>query len=187
MSKSLLIVDDDAVFCDRLAKAMARRGYVPHTETTVPEAIKAARRISPAFAVIDLRIHDASGLDVVDAVQNANPRARTIILSGYGNIPNAVAAAKAGVLDFMPKPADADDIEKALLAPRDGHAPPPEAALSPTAARRAHIERILRENDGNVSATARMLNMHRRTLQRMLVKGDLTYTPATDDASALRI
>ncbi len=168
--RTLLIVDDDAPLCQRLARAMERRGFVVSTAEGVAEGIAAATAHPPAFAVVDLRLGDGSGLDVVGALREARPGARIVVLTGYGNIATAVAAVKAGALDYLPKPADADAVERALLA-REGTTPePPEDPMSADRVRWEHIQRIFELCDRNVSETARRLKMHRRTLQRILSK-----------------
>ena len=168
--RTLLIVDDDAPLCQRLARAMERRGFVVSTADGVAEGIAAATAHPPAFAVVDLRLGDGSGLDVVAALRGARPGARIVVLTGYGNIATAVAAVKAGALDYLPKPADADAVERALLA-REGATPePPEDPMSADRVRWEHIQRIFELCDRNVSETARRLKMHRRTLQRILSK-----------------
>lgn len=168
--KTLLIVDDDDAFRERLGRAMEKRGFATTLVSSVSEAINILETKTPAFAIVDLRVGDGNGLDVVDALSDRAENPRVVVLSGYGNIPTAVAAAKAGAIDFLPKPADADDLEKALTAPRDGHAEPPVNAMSPDDVRWTHIKRVFEENDCNISKTARQLGMHRRTLQRMLSK-----------------
>jgi len=168
--RTLLIVDDDAPLCQRLARAMERRGFVVATADSVANGIAAATAHPPAFAVVDLRLGDGSGLDVVSALRGARPGARIIVLTGYGNIATAVAAVKAGALDYLPKPADADAVERALLA-REGEAPePPEDPMSADRVRWEHIQRVFELCERNVSETARRLKMHRRTLQRILSK-----------------
>ncbi len=168
--RTLLIVDDDAPLCQRLARAMERRGFVVSTADGVAEGVAAATAHPPAFAVVDLRLGDGSGLDVVGALRSARPGARIVVLTGYGNIATAVAAVKAGALDYLPKPADADAVERALLA-REGATPePPEDPMSADRVRWEHIQRIFELCDRNVSETARRLKMHRRTLQRILSK-----------------
>jgi len=168
--RTLLIVDDDAPLCQRLARAMERRGFVVSTADGVAEGIANATAHPPAFAVVDLRLGDGSGLDVVAALREARPGARIVVLTGYGNIATAVAAVKAGALDYLPKPADADAVERALLA-REGSTPePPEDPMSADRVRWEHIQRIFELCDRNVSETARRLKMHRRTLQRILSK-----------------
>ena len=166
----LLIVDDDAPLCQRLARAMERRGFVVSTADGVAAGVAAATAHPPAFAVVDLRLGDGSGLDVVSALRGARPGARIVVLTGYGNIATAVAAVKAGALDYLPKPADADAVERALLA-QEGETPePPEDPMSADRVRWEHIQRIFELCERNVSETARRLKMHRRTLQRILSK-----------------
>jgi two-component system response regulator RegA len=168
--RTLLIVDDDAPLCQRLARAMERRGFVVATAENVAAGIAVAKANPPAFAVVDLRLGDGSGLDVVSAVRGARPGARIVMLTGYGNIATAVAAVKAGAVDYLPKPADADAVERALLA-QEGETPaPPEDPMSADRVRWEHIQRIFELCDRNVSETARRLKMHRRTLQRILSK-----------------
>ena len=168
--RTLLVVDDDAPLCQRLARAMERRGFVVATADSVAAGVAAATSHPPAFAVVDLRLGDGSGLDVVSALRSARPGARIVVLTGYGNIATAVAAVKAGALDYLPKPADADAVERALLA-KEGETPePPEDPMSADRVRWEHIQRIFELCDRNVSETARRLKMHRRTLQRILGK-----------------
>jgi two-component system response regulator RegA len=167
---SLLIVDDDEPFLTRLARAMERRGFTVQTAGSVAEGIAAAEASPPAFAVLDLRLADGSGLDVVTALRAKRPDARIVMLTGYGNIATAVAAVKAGALDYLAKPADADQVEAALLAREMALPPPPENPMSADRVRWEHIQRVFEQCDRNVSETARRLNMHRRTLQRILSK-----------------
>ncbi len=168
--RSLLLVDDDAPLCQRLARAMERRGFIVVTADSVAAGIAAATEHSPAFAVVDLRLADGSGLEVVKALRQARPGARIVMLTGYGNIATAVAAVKAGAIDYLPKPADADAVERALLAGDAGLPPPPEDPMSADRVRWEHIQRVFEQCDRNVSETARRLRMHRRTLQRILGK-----------------
>ena len=168
--RSLLIVDDDAPLCQRLARAMERRGFVVATADSVAGGVAAATDQPPAFAVVDIRLGDGRGVDVVTALRKARPGSRIVMLTGYGNIATAVAAVKAGAIDYLPKPADADAVERALLA-QDGGAPePPEDPMSADRVRWEHIQRVFELCDRNVSETARRLKMHRRTLQRILSK-----------------
>jgi two-component system response regulator RegA len=168
--RSLLLVDDDAPLCQRLARAMERRGFVVATADSVATGTAAATAYPPAFAVVDLRLSDGSGLEVVKALRKARPSARIVMLTGYGNIATAVAAVKAGAVDYLPKPADADAVERALLAGDAGLPPPPEDPMSADRVRWEHIQRVFEQCDRNVSETARRLKMHRRTLQRILGK-----------------
>jgi len=168
--RTLLIVDDDAPLCQRLARAMERRGFVVTTADSVSSGIATATEYPPAFAVVDLRLGDGSGLDVVSSLRQARPEARIVMLTGYGNIATAVAAVKAGAIDYLPKPADADAVERALLAQENGTPEPPEDPMSADRVRWEHIQRVFELCDRNVSETARRLKMHRRTLQRILSK-----------------
>ena len=168
--RTLLIVDDDAPLCTRLARAMERRGFVVSTADSVAAGIAAATERAPAFAVVDLRLGDGRGIDVVTVLRKARPDARAVMLTGYGNIATAVAAVKAGAIDYLPKPADADAVERALLAQGDAAPEPPEDPMSADRVRWEHIQRIFELCDRNVSETARRLKMHRRTLQRILSK-----------------
>jgi two-component system response regulator RegA len=167
---SLLIVDDDEPFRIRLGRAMEKRGFATMLASGVKDAIRLAKETPPAFAVVDLRLEDGDGLEVVNAIHDIREDCRVVMLTGYGNIATAVAAVKAGALDYLSKPADADDVEKALLA-RGGTRPePPENPMSADRVRWEHIQRVYELCDHNVSETARRLGMHRRTLQRILAK-----------------
>jgi two-component system, response regulator RegA len=168
--RSLLIVDDDAPLCQRLARAMEKRGFIVTTAETVAAGMEAATALPPAFAVVDMRLTDGSGLDVVQALRRARANTRIVMLTGYGNIATAVAAVKAGAVDYLPKPADADAVEAALLAKGDTLPPPPDDPMSADRVRWEHIQRVFEQCDRNVSETARRLKMHRRTLQRILSK-----------------
>lgn len=168
--RSLLIVDDDRPFRERLSKAMARRGFDVRMADSIKEGMRAIRQVPPAFATIDMRLADGSGLDLVPLLRELRQSSRIVILTGYGNIASAVAAVKAGAVDYLAKPADADQIEAALLAQTDALPPPPEHPMSADRVRWEHIQRVYEQCDRNVSETARRLNMHRRTLQRILAK-----------------
>lgn len=168
--RTLLLVDDDVPFLTRLARAMETRGFDVTVASTVKEGKEQARAKKPGFAVVDLRLEDGNGLDVVAAVQDARPEARIVVLTGYGNIATAVAAVKLGAVDYLAKPSDADAIEAALLAKEGDKANPPENPMSADRVRWEHIQRVYELCDRNVSETARRLNMHRRTLQRILAK-----------------
>ena len=168
--KSLLIVDDDKPFQQRLARAMEKRGFVTETADGVQEAIGKIGNTPPAFAVVDMRLEDGNGLDVIEAIRQRRPGARAIVLTGYGNIATAVTAVKLGAIDYLAKPADPDDIVAALARKPEDKAPPPENPMSADRVRWEHIQRVYELCDRNVSETARRLNMHRRTLQRILAK-----------------
>jgi two-component system response regulator RegA len=168
--KTLLILDDDRPFRERLARAMESRGFEVLIAETVREGVAIARERPPAFAVVDLKLEDGNGLDVVETLHETRPGARVIVLTGFGNIATAVAAVKFGAIDYLPKPADADDILGALLAPPGRKPMPPENPMSADRVRWEHIQRVYELCGHNVSETARRLNMHRRTLQRILAK-----------------
>ncbi len=168
--KNLLILDDDAPFRTRLGRAMTQRGFLVSAVGTVLEAMDVARLHTPAFAVLDMRLEDGSGLDVVEELHRRRPECRVVMLTGYGNIATAVAAVKAGAVDYLSKPADPDDIAKALLAMPGELPQPPENPMSADRVRWEHIQRVYELCGHNVSETARRLNMHRRTLQRILAK-----------------
>ena len=167
---SLLIVDDDNPFRERLARAMEKKGFTVSQAQGVKVGIEAVKSKKPAFAVVDLRLGDGNGLEVVKEIQTSNPESRIIMLTGYGNIPTAVAAIKEGAIDYLAKPADADDVEKALLDDPKIKAQPPENPMSADRVKWEHIHRVFELCNRNVSETARRLKMHRRTLQRILSK-----------------
>jgi len=168
--RTLLIVDDDQPFLNRLARAMEMRGFVVDTAQRVADGIARVEASPPAYAVIDLRLADGNGLDVVAHLKAKRPNARGIILTGYANIATAVTAVKLGAFDYLAKPADADEIHAALMAVAGERAAPPENPMSADRVRWEHIQRVYEMCDRNVSETARRLNMHRRTLQRILAK-----------------
>ena len=168
--KSLLIVDDDNPLRDRLARAMEKKGFQVTQAEGVQKGISVVKNAPPTFAVIDLRLNDGSGLEVVKEIKRLKKDSRVVMLTGYGNIPTAVAAIKAGAIDYIPKPADADDVESALLASPDSKAIPPENPMSADRVKWEHIHRVFELCNRNVSETARRLKMHRRTLQRILSK-----------------
>ena len=168
--KSLLIVDDDNPFRQRLARAMEKKGFTVTQAESVKSGIETVKSQSPAFAVVDLRLNDGNGLEVVKEIQKGNLKSRIIMLTGYGNIPTAVAAIKEGAIDYIAKPADADDVEKALLADPNQKPAPPENPMSADRVKWEHIHRVFELCNRNVSETARRLKMHRRTLQRILSK-----------------
>lgn len=167
---SLLIVDDDKAFLQRLARAMESRGYDVDTADTVADGLRKVESTPPTYAVVDMRLDDGNGLDVVELIRKRRPDSRIIVLTGYGNIATAVTAVKLGAVDYLAKPADADDVHFALTRDPDEKAPPPENPMSADRVRWEHIQRVYELCDRNVSETARRLNMHRRTLQRILAK-----------------
>ena len=168
--RSLLIVEDDKSFLQRLARALETRGFAVTTAESVADGLTQVEKAAPAFAVVDMRLGDGSGLDVISALKQRRPDARGIVLTGYGNIATAVTAVKLGAVDYMSKPADADDVVAALLAQGAAKIEPPENPMSADRVRWEHIQRIYELCGRNVSETARRLNMHRRTLQRILAK-----------------
>ena len=168
--KTLLLVDDDNPFRERLARAMEKKGFEVIQAEGVKKGIDAVKIKKPAFAVVDLRLGDGNGLEVVKQIQSSNENSRIVMLTGYGNIPTAVSAIKEGAIDYMSKPADADDVEKALLADPKKKAEPPENPMSADRVKWEHIHRVFELCNRNVSETARRLKMHRRTLQRILSK-----------------
>jgi len=168
--KSLLIVDDDNPFRERLARAMEKKGFEVSQAESVKKGIETVKTKKPTFAVVDLRLNDGNGLEIVKVIQNSNPNSRIIMLTGYGNISTAVAAIKQGAIDYLAKPADADDVEKALLADPNRKPEPPENPMSADRVKWEHIHRVFELCNRNVSETARRLKMHRRTLQRILSK-----------------
>ncbi len=168
--KSLLIVDDDDPFRDRLSRAMEKKGFQVRSSKTVENAINMIKSAAPAFAVVDLRLEGGNGLDVVKELNTVKKDSRVVMLTGYGNLPTAVAAIKAGAIDYLAKPVDADDVEAALLASPDSKAKPPENPMSADRVKWEHINRVFELCNRNVSETARRLKMHRRTLQRILSK-----------------
>ena len=168
--RTLLIVEDDKSFLQRLARAMESRGFTVTTAESIAEGLACLETASPAFAVVDMRLADGNGLEVISALKRRRPDARAIILTGYGNIATAVNAVKMGAVGYLAKPVDANDVVAALLAHDGTAAEPPEHPMSADRVRWEHIQRIYELCSRNVSETARRLNMHRRTLQRILAK-----------------
>ena len=162
--RTLLIVEDDKSFLQRLARAMEGRGFLVTTAESVADGLLQVEKAAPAFAVVDMRLGDGNGLDVISAMKKRRPEARAIILTGYGNIATAVNAVKLGAVDYLAKPVDADDVAAALLALDNKKIEPPENPMSADRVRWEHIQRIYELCGRNVSETARRLNMHRRTL-----------------------
>lgn len=167
---SLLLVDDDVPFLRRLARAMESRGFKVEIAESVAEGIAKAKAHPPKFAVVDLRLGDGNGLDVIEAIRKGREDTRVIVLTGYGNIATAVTAVKLGAVDYLSKPADADDVYAALTQRPGEKADVPENPMSADRVRWEHIQRVYEMCERNVSETARRLNMHRRTLQRILAK-----------------
>ena len=168
--KSLLILDDDDPLRGRLSRAMEKKGFIIKEAKTVSEGLQIVKNSAPSFAFVDLRLEDGIGLDVVKELSKNRKDCRIVMLTGYGNLPTAVAAIKAGAIDYMAKPVDADDVEAALLASPESKAQPPENPMSADRVKWEHIHRVFELCNRNVSETARRLKMHRRTLQRILSK-----------------
>jgi len=168
--KSLMLLDDDDPFRSRLTRAMEKKGFQVKEAKSVEEGLRIVNKTPTNFAVIDLRLEDGSGLDVVKALHKAKKESKIVMLTGYGNLPTAVAAVKAGAMDYLAKPVDADDVEAALLASPESKAKPPENPMSADRVKWEHIHRVFELCNRNVSETARRLKMHRRTLQRILSK-----------------
>ena len=168
--KTLLIVDDDDPFRNRLGRAMETKGFNVSLAKSVEEGLISARKSPPGFAVVDLRLLDGNGLDVIEEIHKLKPDSRVVMLTGYGNLPTAVSAVKSGAIDYLAKPADAEDVEAALLAEPNSKAQPPENPMSADRVNWEHIQRVFELCNRNVSETARRLKMHRRTLQRILSK-----------------
>ncbi|MEM7215486.1 MAG: ActR/PrrA/RegA family redox response regulator transcription factor [Pseudomonadota bacterium] len=168
--QSLLIVDDDRPFLQRLARAMESRGFSVVMAESIAEGISCVKSNPPSYAVVDMRLNDGNGLDVIEEIRGRRPECKAVILTGYGNIATAVTAVKMGAVDYLAKPVDADDVYTALMRAPDDKADPPENPMSADRVRWEHIQRVYELCDRNVSETARRLNMHRRTLQRILAK-----------------
>ncbi|MBO9195896.1 ActR/PrrA/RegA family redox response regulator transcription factor [Rhizobium sp. 16-449-1b] len=167
---SLLIVDDDGPFLRRLARAMETRGFQVETAESVAEGVTKSHANPPKYAVVDLRLGDGNGLEVIEAIRQKREDTRIVVLTGYGNIATAVTAVKLGAVDYLAKPADADDVYAALTQRSGEKAELPENPMSADRVRWEHIQRVYEICERNVSETARRLNMHRRTLQRILAK-----------------
>ena len=168
--RTILIVDDDHAFAERLARALAQRGFTPSLAFSVAEALAKVTSDPPRYAVIDLKLGDGGGLDAMRALKERRPDSRAIILTGYGAIASAVTAVKLGAFDYLSKPANADEIVAALMNEKVEAAEAPEAPMSADRVRWEHIQRVYESCEHNVSETARQLRMHRRTLQRILAK-----------------
>lgn len=167
--RSLIVVEDDQAFLSRLSRALEARGFEVETADSVDNGLALIEQKAPAFAVVDMRLEDGNGLEVIEALHEARPEARAVVLTGYGNLATAVSAVKLGAIDYLAKPADADDVIASLMAEGE-RADPPENPMSADRVRWEHIQRVYELCNRNVSETARRLNMHRRTLQRILAK-----------------
>ena len=168
--KKLLIVDDDQVWLNQLSRAMTRRGLLVFEAQSVEKALNILTKEKFDYGVIDLRLDDGDGLEIISELRKLNPNSKSIILTGFGNIANAVSAIKLGAVDYLAKPANIEDIISSLFVEKDEKIPPPEQPMSANRIRWEHIQRVYELCDKNVSETARRLKMHRRTLQRILSK-----------------
>ncbi len=173
-TRNLLLVDDDTVFCDVLRPALTRRGFTVATANDVPQALTAAQALRPDFAVVDLCMPGPSGLKLVSALRAMNAQMRIVMLTGYASVATAVEAIKLGATHYLTKPADANEIVRAFDYDQgNADAPAPARPMSVNRLEWEHIQAVLAECDGNISAAARQLGMHRRTLQRKLNKRPL--------------
>ncbi|TRW15064.1 ActR/PrrA/RegA family redox response regulator transcription factor [Glacieibacterium frigidum] len=170
MTNQLLLVDDDAPFRQRLQVTLERKGYTVHGAGSLAEARTLVAQVTPTHAVVDMRLGDGNGLDLVDELRGVSPEMRIVVLTGYGNLATAVAAVKAGAVDYLAKPADPDEIIRALEAEPGEKPAAPAEPMSADRVRWEHIQRVYELCERNVSETARRLKMHRRTLQRILAK-----------------
>ena len=170
MNMELLIVDDDLPFRDRLTKSMEKKGFIVESYSNAKSTSIRIKEKKFDYAIIDMRLEDGSGLELIQLIKNINPSTRALLLTGYGNIATAVAAIKSGAIDYLPKPAEIDQIYEALISSKDILPPPPENPMTADRVRWEHIQRVFTQCKRNVSETARRLRMHRRTLQRILNK-----------------
>jgi two-component system, response regulator RegA len=168
---SLLLVDDDPVLCEVLARALLRRGFTVTIAHSVDEALRAVEADPPEYAVIDLKLPDQSGLKLIARLKSADENTRVVMLTGHASIPTAIEAIKLGAVYYLPKPANADEVVAAFQRENaDDNIAVNGSTQSVEHVEWEHISRVLRDHDGNISATARALSMHRRTLQRKLRK-----------------
>ena len=170
MNKKLIIVDDDTPFRDRLARSMEKKGFDVETFSNYNDCLNRCYNEIFDFAIIDMRLEDGSGLELIKKIKEISPATKSLLLTGYGNIATAVAAIKTGAIDYLPKPAEIDQIYDALTNSKEILPPPPENPMTADRIRWEHIQRVFIQCNRNVSETARRLRMHRRTLQRILNK-----------------
>ena len=170
MNMKLLIVDDDLPFRERLSRSMEKKGFSVESSPTFKDSIIMVKENEFDFAIVDMRLEDGSGLELVKEIQKISPQTKSLLLTGYGNIATAVAAIKSGAIDYLPKPAEIDQIYDALTNSKEVLPPPPENPMTADRIRWEHIQRVFIQCNRNVSETARRLRMHRRTLQRILNK-----------------
>ena len=170
MNKQLLIVDDDLSFRERLTRSMEKKGFFVESYSNAKLTSKRIKEKKFDFAIVDMRLEDGSGLELIKLIKSESPDTRSLLLTGYGNIATAVAAIKSGAIDYLPKPAEIDQIYDALISSKEILPPPPENPMTADRIRWEHIQRVFIQCKRNVSETARRLRMHRRTLQRILNK-----------------
>lgn len=170
MNKELLIVDDDLPFRDRLSKSMEKKGFNVESFSNTKDTIARIKNKLFNYAIIDMRLEDGSGLELIQLIKSINPETKSLLLTGYGNIATAVAAIKSGAIDYLPKPAEIEQIYDALTSSKETLPSPPENPMTADRVKWEHIQRVFIQCNRNVSQTARRLRMHRRTLQRILNK-----------------
>ncbi len=170
MTNNLIIVDDDLPFRERLSRSMEKKGFVVESFSNFKESSERINSKNFDFAIVDMRLEDGSGLELIKKIKTTNPGTKSLLLTGYGNIATAVAAIKSGAIDYLPKPAEVDQIYDALTNSKNVLPPPPENPMTADRIRWEHIQRVFIQCNRNVSETARRLRMHRRTLQRILNK-----------------
>ena len=170
MNMKLLIVDDDLPFRERLTRSMEKKGFEVTSSPGFKDSLNKVNESNFDYAVVDMRLEDGSGLELVKELQKISPQTKSLLLTGYGNIATAVAAIKSGAIDYLPKPAEIDQIYDALTNSEETLPPPPENPMTADRIRWEHIQRVFILCKRNVSETARRLRMHRRTLQRILNK-----------------
>ena len=170
MNKSLIIVDDDLPFRQRLSKSMEKKGFIVESFSNSKSSSERIKEKNFDYAIVDMRLEDGSGLELIKMIKSISPDTRSLLLTGYGNIATAVAAIKSGAVDYLPKPSEVEQIYNALTSLKDILPPPPENPMTADRVRWEHIQRVFIQSKRNVSETARRLRMHRRTLQRILNK-----------------
>ena len=170
MMKKLIIVDDDTPFRERLSRSMEKKGFFVETSSNYKDGLKSCCDKNFDYAIVDMRLGDGSGLELIKQIMEVSPTTKSLLLTGYGNIATAVAAIKTGAIDYLPKPAEVDQIYDALTNADEVLPPPPENPMTADRIRWEHIQRVFILCKRNVSETARRLRMHRRTLQRILNK-----------------
>ena len=170
MMYELIIIDDDLPFRERLSRSMEKKGFKVESFGNSKTSVERIKQKNFDYAIVDMRLEDGSGLELIQFIKKNNPKTKSLLLTGYGNIATAVAAIKSGAIDYLPKPAETEQIYQALTSSKDLLPPPPENPMTADRVRWEHIQRVFFQCNRNVSETARRLRMHRRTLQRILNK-----------------